>query len=211
MVANLRLFFRDFGFKVIRLKYFIMIVGALLLEILTLTLYLLKLQNVLDFELFNLAILYGALSGIIVALALGVLFLMKTDRKKDAEKIKRFQDYQKDYNLLSSRYLNSINSLLRSFENEVADLDSKLEYAEALYEKYSQYLEEFSGLDVPDFLAPAHKYECSHLDREKEFYRGFASLMDASQLKIISDESDMLHDNFLKESHRIERSLKLII
>lgn len=211
MVASLRIFFRDFGFKVIRLKYFIMIVGALLLEILTLTLYLLKLQNIVDFELFNLAILYGAISGIIVALAFGVLFLMRADRKKDAEKIKRFQDYQKAVKMLASRYLNSINGLLRSFENEVSDLDSKLEYAEALYEKYSQYLEEFSSLDVPDFMAQAHKCECGHLAREKEFYRGFVSLMDASQLKSISNKSDMLHDSFLKETHQIEKRLKLII
>jgi hypothetical protein len=211
LVTNLRLFFRDFGFKVIRLKYFIIIVGALLLEILTLTLYLLKLQNIVDFDLFSLAILYGAISGIIVILAVAILFLMKADRKKDSENIKIFQAYQKTYKMLSSKYLNSINGLLRSFENEVSDLDTKLGYAEALEKKYSQYLEEFSSLDVPDFLAPAHKYECGHLAREKDIYNELANLTEASRLKSISNESDILHDNFLRETHRIEKSLKLII
>lgn len=211
MVFNLRLFFRDFGFKVIRLKYFIIIVAALLLEIITLTIYLLKLQNIVDFELFSLSILYGAISGIIVVLAIGILVLMRVDKKRDAEKIKRFQAYQRDYNLISSKYLNNINRLVRSFDNEVADLDSKLGYAEALEKKYTDYLDELSSLAVPDFLAQAHKYECGHLAREKEFYGSFSLLTDAAELKNISDGSEILHDNFLRETHRIEKSLRLII
>jgi len=210
-VARLRIYFRDFGFKVIRLKYFIMIVAALLLEIITLTLYLLKLQNIVEFELFNLAILYGAISGIIVVLAIGILVLMKVDRKKDAEKIKNFRDFQKNYNDLNSRHLDNINRLVRSFENETVDLDSKLEYAQSLEDKYVCFLDDLSGLEVPDFLSQVHRYECEHLAREKQFYAGFSDLLQPHELKSISNESEMMHDNFLKEMHSIEKGLRLIV
>jgi uncharacterized integral membrane protein len=211
LVARLRRYFRDFGFKVIRLKYFIMIVVALLLEILTLTLYLLKLQNIVKFELFNLAILYGAISGIIAVLAAGILILMKVDRKKDAEKIKSFRDFQKNYSNLSTRHLNNINGLVRAFENETVNLDSKLDYAQSLEEKYSSFLDDLSGLDVPVFLSLAHRNECEHLDKEKQFYAGFSTLMQPQELKSISNESEMLHDNFLREMHSIEKGLRLIV
>jgi hypothetical protein len=211
LVSRLRIYFRDFGFKVIRLKYFIMIVAALLLEIITLTLYLLNLQNIVNFEIFNLAILYGAISGIIVVVAVGIIVLMRVDRKKDAAKIKSFQDFQKDYNNLTSRHLDNINGLVRSFENETANLDSKLEYAQSLEEKYSSFIDDFSGLDVPSFLSLAHKHESEHLDKEKQFYAGFSSLMKPHELKSISNESELLHDNFLKEMHSIEKSLSLIV
>lgn len=210
-MARLRIYFRDFGFKVIRLKYFIMIVAALLLEIITLTLYLLKLQNIVEFELFNLAILYGAISGIIVVLAIGILVLMKVDRKKDAEKIKNFRDFQKNYNDLNSRHLDNINRLVRSFENETVDLDSKLEYAQSLEDKYVCFLDDLSGLEVPDFLSQVHRYECEHLAREKQFYAGFSDLLQPHELKSISNESEMMHDNFLKEMHSIEKGLRLIV
>jgi len=210
-VARLRIYFRDFGFKVIRLKYFIMIVAALLLEIITLTLYLLKLQNIVEFELFNLAILYGAISGIIVVLAIGILVLMKVDKKKDAEKIKNFRDFQKNYNDLNSRHLDNINRLVRSFENETVDLDSKLEYAQSLEDKYVCFLDDLSSLEVPDFLGLAHRHECEHLAREKQFYAGFSDLLQPHELKSISNESEMMHDNFLKEMHSIEKGLRLIV
>ena len=89
MMAKKRLnvYFRDFGYKVIRVKYFIMIVVALILEISTLLIYLLKSESILDFELFTIAILYGIASSIIVVLAIGVLVLMKTDKKRDKDKI----------------------------------------------------------------------------------------------------------------------------
>ena len=211
MVAMLRLYFKDFGFKVIRLKYFIMIVAALLLEITTLTLYLLKLQSIVEFELFSLAILYGAISGIIVVLAIGILVLMRVDRKKDAEKIQSFRDFQRHYRALSAKHLNNINGLIRSFENEVVNLDSKLEYAQELEDKYGCYLDDFSGIEVPEFLSQAHKHECEHLNMEKQFYNGFSTLMQPQELKSISNESDMMHDSFLREMHNIEKGLRLII
>jgi len=208
---GIRLLFKDFGYKVIRLKYFIIIVAALILEITTLTLYLLKLQNIVKFELFNLSILYGAISGIIVVLAVGILVLMRIDRKRDAGKISDFEDYQRNYRSLSAKHLNRINGLVRSFETETVNLDSKLEYAESLEKIYNDYLEELSGLDVPDFLKYAHRCECDHLAKEKEFYNGFSSLFQPQELKSICNESEISHDNFLKELHRIEKSLRLII
>ena len=209
--GSIRFFFKDFGYKVIRLKYFIMIVGALVLEIATLTLYLLKLQNIVEFQLFNLSILYGAISGIIVVVAIGILVLMKVDRKKDAEKIRKFRDYQRKYNFLCAKHTDSINGLLSSFENETKNLDLKLEYSESLEKRYNCFLEELEGLEVPDFLALAHHYECDHLAREKQFYSGFSSLMPPQELKSISNQSDTSHSNFLREMHGIEKSLKLII
>jgi len=85
--ARLRSYFKDFGYRVIRLKYFIMVVGALLLEITTLTLYLLKLQNIIEFDLFTLSILYGIISAIIIVLSIGIIFLMKFDSRRLSEKI----------------------------------------------------------------------------------------------------------------------------
>jgi len=84
---RLNIYFRDFGYKVIRVKYFIMIVVALILEITTLLIFLLKSENILDFELFTIAIMYGITSSIIVVLAIGVLVLMRTDKKRDKNKI----------------------------------------------------------------------------------------------------------------------------
>jgi hypothetical protein len=207
----MRLLFKDFGYKVIRLKYFIIIVGALVLEIATLTLYLLKLQDVVEFELFSMSILYGAISGIIVILAIGILVLMRVDKKKDAGKIKELKDFQRQYRVLSLKHLDEINRLIGSFENEKSSLDSKLEYAELLEKKYDDYLEDFSGLEIPVFLSYAHKWECDHLTKEKQFYSGFSSLLNPDELKNISNESEISHGNFLKELHGIEKSLRLIV
>jgi len=210
-MVSFQLFFRDFGYKMIRLKYFIMIVFGLILEILTLTLYLLKLQNVVQFELFSLSILYGAISSIIVVLAVGILVLMKADKKRDADKIKNFQEFEKKYNELTAKHLNDINVLVRSFENEKTDLDRKLGYAEELEEKYSAYLKELSDCDVASFLKFAHEHESEHLEKEIEFYKGFTSLANLDDLKNISSDSEECHNDFLKEMHRIEKSLRLII
>jgi len=208
---NMRLFFRDFGYKVVKLKYFIMIVGALILEIATLTLYLLKLQDIVDFELFSLSILYGAISGIIVAVAAGILVLVKVDTKRDAGKIKQLKDYQKHYRALCVKHLDDINKLVGSFENETSNLDSKLEYAEYLEKKYAEYLDDLSSVVIPEFLAYAHRSECQHLAKEKEFYNGFACLAKPDELKSISNESEICHSNFLKEIHAIEKNLRLVI
>lgn len=195
----------------IRLKYFIIIVVALVLEIGTLTLYLLKVQNIVDFELFNLAILYGAISGIIVVLSIGILVLMKVDRNRDKQKITMLQDFQSKYRSFANKYLNEIDNLTVRFDNEKNNFDAKIEYAVLLEEKYGNYLEEFSNMDIPHFLEYAHSCESLHLAKEKKLYESFSSLSKADTLKKLSKESEDSHNNFLRELNNIEKSLKLII
>ncbi len=209
--ARLRTYFRDFGYKVIRLKYFIMVVAALILEIVTLTLYLLKLQNIVEFELFSLAILYGVISSIIIALSAGILMLMKLDSKRDSEKIKNFRDFQKKYRSLANKYLNDINSLVGLFDMEKENLDKKIEYASMLENRYGDYLKEFLKINVPEFLSYAHRCENEHLAKEKQFYGGFSSFLNPDSLKDISLKSEAAHTSFLKELSSTEKSLKLII
>jgi len=195
----------------IRLKYFIIIVIALILEIVTLTLYLLKVQNIVDFELFNLAILYGAISGIIVVLSIGILTLMKVDRKKDKQKIAMLQDFQNEYRSFARKYLGEIDNLIFRFDSEKDNVDVKIEYAVLLEEKYNNYLKVFSEMDVPNFLKYAHSCETQHLVKEKKFYEGFSSLSGADTLKKLSKESEISHKNFLRELSNVEKNLKLII
>ena len=64
---------------------------------------------------------------------------------------------------------------------------------------------------MPDFLSLDHRNECEHLVREKQFYAGFSTLMQPQELKSISNESEILHANFLKEMHNIEKGLRLIV
>ncbi len=195
----------------IRLKYFIIIVIALILEIVTLTLYLLKVQNIVDFELFNLAILYGAISGIIVVLSIGILTLMKVDRKRDKQKIAMLKDFQYEYRSFARKYLGEIDNLIFRFDSEKDNVDAKIEYAVLLEEKYNNYLKVFSEMDVPHFLKYAHSCETQHLAKEKKFYEGFSSLSGADTLKELSKESEISHKNFLRELSNIEKNLKLII
>ncbi len=209
--ARLRSYFKDFGYRVIRLKYFIMVVGALLLEITTLTLYLLKLQNIIEFDLFTLSILYGIISAIIIVLSIGIIFLMKFDSRRDSNKIKNFIDFQGKYRTLANKYLNGINSLMIRFDAEKENIDKKIEYASALENKYDNYQKEFSKMNVPEFLRYAHSCENKHLQKEKQFYGGFSSLTGADVLKKLSFESETAHTSFLKELNSIEKKLKLII
>jgi hypothetical protein len=209
--ARLRLYFRDFGYRVIRLKYFIMVVCALILEIATLTLYLLKLQDIVEFELFSLAILYGIISAIIIVLSLGIILLMKLDSKRDSNKIKKFLDFQRKYRILANKYLNEINSLMIRFDTEKEDIDKKIEYASVLENKYDGYQKEFSKIDVPEFLSYAHSCENGHLLKEKQFYGGFSSLTNPDDLKKLGIESETGHACFLRELNSIEKKLKLIV
>ena len=207
----LRTYFRDFGYKVIRLKYFIIIVIALVLEIGTLVLYLLKIQNIVEFELFNLAILYGAISGIIVVLAIGILVLMKTDKKRDSQKIELLRDFQDKYRSFARQYLNEIDNLTVRFDGEKNDFDAKIEYAISLEERYSDYKKAFSEIDVPHFLKYAHSCELEHLSKEIAFYKGFSSLSKSDTLQKLSKESEVSHSNFLREISSIEKSMRLIV
>jgi len=123
---RLNIYFRDFGYKVIRVKYFIMIVVALILEITTLLIFLLKSENILDFELFTIAIMYGITSSIIVVLAIGVLVLMRTDKKRDKNKIHTLQKFKKDYRTLTSKHSPAINDIVTKFDTENSSIDAKI-------------------------------------------------------------------------------------
>lgn len=208
---RLRIYFRDFGYRVIRLKYFIMIVVALILEITTLSIYLLNNENILDFELFTVAILYGATSTIIVVLAIGVLVLMKMDKRRDKNKIRTLQEFMRDYRRLANRHSPEINGLVNRFDQENSNIDTKINYAIALEEKYTKFLEDFSDLKIPSFLDYACSCESEHLNKEKELYNGFSMFSKRDLLDKISLDSEMAHMNFLRELNKIEKSLQLII
>jgi len=188
-----------------------MIVVALILEITTLMVYLLKSENILDFELFTVAILYGATSSIIVVLAIGVLVLMKTDKKRDKNKIRTLQDFKRDYRMLTTRHSSKINDLISRFDTENSSIDAKIEYAMALEEKYDKFLEDFSNLKTPPFLEYAYKYESDHLVKEKEFYNGFSNFSKRDILNSLSSQSEIAHMNFLRELNKLEKNLQLII
>ena len=208
---RLNIYFRDFGYKVIRVKYFIMIVVALILEITTLLIFLLKSENILDFEMFTIAILYGITSSIIVVLSVGVLVLMKTDKKRDKNKINDLKKFNKDYRTITTRHSREINNLVARFDAENSSIDTKIDYAIALEEKYNKFLEDFSNLKTPSFLKHAFRYEVDHLSKEKDFYNGFSNLSKREFLSSLSSQSEIAHMNFLKGLSELERKLQLII
>lgn len=208
---RLNIYFRDFGYRVIRLKYFIMIVVALILEIATLSIYLLNGENIVEFELFTVSILYGATSTIIVVLAIGVLVLMKMDKRRDKNKIRSLQAFMREYRGFANRHSPEINDLVSKFDGENSSIDAKINYAIVLEEKYTKFLEDFSNLKIPSFLDYAASCESEHLNKEKEFYNGFSMFSKHDLLKKISSESEIAHTNFLRELNKLEKSLQLII
>ena len=208
---RLNIYFRDFGYKVIRVKYFIMIVVALILEITTLLIFLLKSENILDFEMFTIAILYGITSSIIVVLSVGVLVLMKTDKKRDKNKINDLKKFNKDYRTITTRHSREINNLVARFDAENSSIDTKIDYAIALEEKYNKFLEDFSNLKTPSFLKHAFRYEVDHLSKEKDFYNGFSNLSKREFLSSLSSQSEIAHTNFLRELNKLEKKLQLIV
>ncbi|MCK5567637.1 MAG: hypothetical protein KAI62_06980, partial [Actinomycetia bacterium] len=110
--------FEDFGYRVIRLKYFIMVVVALVLEVITVTIYLLNIENILEFEVFTAIVLFGATSAIIIVLAVGVLVLMKVDRTRDKKKIDQLLNFKRSYQKLKSKYLNDIYRFSKAFDSK---------------------------------------------------------------------------------------------
>ena len=208
---RLSIYFRDFGYRVIRLKYFIMIVVALILEITTLSIYLLNSENILEFELFTIAILYGITSAVIVVLAIGILVLMRTDKRRDKDKIRTLQEFTRDYRELANRHSPGINDLVSRFDGENSSIDAKIDYAISLEEKYSKFLQDFLNLKTPSFLDYACSCESEHLNKEKEFYNGFSMFSKRDLLSRISSESETAHTNFLRELNKIEKRMQLII
>jgi len=204
-------FFKDFGYKVIKLKYFIMIVGAMLLEIITLIIYIFNNENIIGFDLTSASILYGATSIIVIILAVSSLILIKTDKARDKKRIDQFNKFRREYFKMNSEYSSDINNLVRSFDNERGSIEAKINYAIEIAEKYDKYIKEFSKINVPGFLKDAFDYKLDNLNKEKLFFTKFSLLTDPGELGRINKESDLANENFLRELDNIERNLKIVI
>ncbi|MBN2072763.1 MAG: hypothetical protein JW770_02320, partial [Actinobacteria bacterium] len=204
-------YLRDFRYRVVRLKYFIIVVTALMLEIITLIIYLLKNENFVDLNMFTASVLYGAISAIIVILAIGCLVLIRLDKRSDKNNIKLLLEFKRKYYNLLNKYSDNINEDLKNFDRETKDLEVKINYAESLSEKYGRFLKEFEEFGIPNFLSDIFKHESNHIQLEKQFYESFSSLSSREVLQKISAESETAHRTFLNELNSLEKNLKLII
>lgn len=202
---------KNLGYEVIKIKYFILIVVALLLEIFTLVAYLLNYERIVELDLFNASVLYGAISITIIIIAIGCLVIMKVDKNRDKKKISFLLDFKKKYQGLNNKYSPKINEFTRGFDSEIRDIDLKLNYAIALEETYDNFLGEFLNIQRSKFLNNAFKYESEHISKEKLFYNNFSSFSKPEVLEKISSESNLAHKNFIKEIHNLEKSFKLTI
>ena len=220
---------KNFGYKVIKLKYFIMIVTALLLEILTLTVYLLNNEMIIHFDLFSASVLYGSTSVIILVVSIGCLAGMKIDKKKDKNKIYHLLGFKNNYQGLVDKYSQEIDRLEKGFDGKSNNIDLKINwfvngfgskrsssylktnYAIALEEIFNSLLKEFSKIKISEFLRNAFKYAFDHILKEKLFYSSFSSSSEPDELKKISEESNSAFRNFTQEIDWLEKSLKLTI
>jgi hypothetical protein len=203
--------FREFGFRVVRLKYFILVVVALLIQIVAVALYLLNSGNIIDFELFNTSILFGATSAVIIILAVGILILIRTDKTRDKNKIKRLAYFKKSYQDIKNKYIKGISRSTKAFDAEIGDIELKLEYAMTLEELYGTFQRELSTMEVPAFLIDAHKYVLRYLSSERKFYKLFSTLADKIELETCVNQSVSAHRNYLEEVGNLERNLKIMI
>ena len=203
--------FKDFGFKVVRLKYFIIVVIALLLQIVAVALFLLSSEDIIDFDLFNTSILFGATSAIIIILAVGILILIRTDKTRDKNKIKLLTDFKKNYQEMKSKYIREINNSTKAFDTEMGDIEMKLEHAMTLEELYGNFQKELSKMEVPTFLVDAHKYVLQYISSERMFYKQFSTLAKREELESYVSKASSAHRNYLEEVNRLEKNLKIMI
>ncbi len=203
--------FKDFGYRVIRLKYFILIVSAMLLEIIVLLIYIINNEKIVYFNLFTGGVLFGATSIIVVVMALGCIALILTDRSRNKKSIRQFNDFRSIYYKLSNKYHGDIQSMIKKFDEEKYDFEKKVDYAVDIAERYNNYLKKFSEIKVPGFLRDTFNYEKEHLTKEKLFFTKFALLSEPSELEEISSESNMAYEKFKRELNKIEKNLKLIV
>ena len=202
---------KNLGYGVIKLKYFIIIVIALLLEVFTLIAYLLNYERIVELDLFNASVLYGAISITIIVVAIGCLVIMRVDKARDKKKIFFLLGFKKSYQELVEKYSKKLSVFRKGFDNEINDIDLKLNYAIELEEIYNNYLEEFLKIERSNFLNKAFKYEYDHISKEKLFYNNFSSFSKPDALRKISEESYLAHRNYTKEIDLLEKSLKLTI
>jgi uncharacterized integral membrane protein len=203
--------FKDFGYKVIRLKYFILIVSAMMLEIVVLVAYIMNNEKIVYFSLFTGGVLFGATSTIVVIMALGCLALILTDKSRSKKSIAQFNDFRSRYYKLSNKYYGDIQSMIKKFDEEKYDFEKKVNYAIDIAERYNNYLNKFSEIKVPGFLKDAFDYEKEHLAKEKLFFTKFSLLSEPSELEKISNESNHAYESFKRELNIIEKNLKLIV
>ena len=204
----IRKYFRSFGKKVIKLKYFVMVVGAMLFEIATLVIYIIKNKNILELDIFTSSILYGVSSMIMIGLAIVGLMSLKIDRTSINTRIRKLSDFKEKYYKLSNKYSESINDLLKDFNSERSNIEEKIAYSELLADKYDKFSREFSEIEVTGFLNNAYNYELEHLFKEKLLFTSFASFVNQSELEKITRGSNLAHDKFLKELDMFEQKLK---
>ncbi len=204
-----------FGDKVIKLKYFLMVVGAMLFEIITLVIFIFRDEILVGFDAIVVSYFYGLSNTVILILAIrGLikgLILTKSDKEKEIDKVSQINNFKERYSVLSSKYSSEIEGLLRDFDNEKSNIKSKIDYAKVLEERYAQLSEEFSKINVADFLKEAHSYELEHLCKEKLLFSSFIELADKYELNNITRESNRAHIKFLKEIEKLEQNLKFKI
>lgn len=203
--------FKDFGYKVIRLKYFIMIVAAMLLEIVTLIIYIFNNEKIIDFNIMTAGVLYAITSGIIIMLAFSSLILLKTDKKRDKKRVEQFNSFRKNYYKLNNTYMGEINGMVKKFDGEIENIEAKINYATEIADKYDEYIKNFSELNVPLFLTDAFNYKMENLNREKLFFTQFSLLTAPEELEKINKESDSANEKFLREMENTEKKLKIIV
>lgn len=203
--------FKDFGYRVIRLKYFILIVSAMLLEIIVLVIHIINDEKIVYFSLFTGGVLYGATSIIVVVLSIGCIALILTDKSRNKTRIKQFNDFRSNHYKLSNKYSGDIKNLVNKFDEEKYDFEEKVNYAIDIAEKYNEYLNEFSKMKVPAFLKDVFNFEVEHLNKEKLFFTNFSLMSKPEELEKISNESNQAYENFNRELNTIEKNLKLIV
>lgn len=208
---SFKAYFQGSGYQMIKFKYFIMVVIALLLEVIAVAVFLLNSEKIIEVELFNASLLFGAANVIVVILAIGILVLLRVDKTRDRNKIKLLLDFKRDYQKIKNNYINDISRFIKAFDTENDDIEAKINCALVLEDQYSSFLEEFSNLDIPGFLKGTCNYESEHLRKEKQIYNGYSLLTNLDELKYYSVKSNLAHRSFIEGLGRLERSLKLVI
>ncbi len=203
-------FFKDFSYRFIKLKYFVMIAVAMLLEIITLIIYMFNNEEIIEFDLMTASVLYGVTSLVIIVFAIVSLILIKTDKSRDKKILDRFNKFKNNYKKLDSEYSCEIDNLVSSFDKERENIEEKVGYARKIEEKYNEFIKDFSKIEIPSFLRDAFSYKLDSLEKEKLFFNRFSSLKDMEELGKINLESDLANSDFLKEIDSIEKKLKII-
>lgn len=202
---------REIRYKVIRLKYFLLVVAAMFLEIIVLIVYLLSNENILKIDFFNLKILFAIISAVIVLISIGIIILLRLDRNKDRDMLEQYRRFKRDYYKITNNHLSHINKMVKDFDRETHDVDHKIELAILISNLYKKLIDDFCKIQKPKFLENAFEKEKEHFLKEQFFFDRFASFEGSERLQSIICDSDILHSSFLKEMNRIESNLKIVM